>query len=53
MIAVIGSVLGEVTNGKRMMVEGENIKYLSVVDPTIDSRLTVDFLGMSRASRRR
>ena len=42
MIAVIGSVLEKVTNEKRMMVEGENIKYLSVVDPTIDSRLTVD-----------
>jgi len=42
MIAIIGSVLEKVTNGKRMMVEGENIKYLSVVDPTVDSRLTVD-----------
>lgn len=41
MLEIIASVLSEITAGKRKLQEGENIKFLSVLDPAVDSRVSV------------
>jgi len=41
MLEIIASVLSEITAGGRRLVEGDNIKFLSVLDPVIDSNVSV------------
>lgn len=41
MLEIIASVLSEITSGSRKLVEGDNIKFLSVLDPGVDSNIAV------------
>jgi 3-hydroxyacyl-[acyl-carrier-protein] dehydratase len=41
MLEIIASVLSEITAGSRKLIEGDNIKFLSVLDPGVDSNITV------------
>lgn len=40
MLEIIASFLSEITGGSRKLIEGENIKFLSVLDPRADAEIT-------------
>jgi len=41
MLEIIGSILSGITAGKRKLVEGDNIKFLSVLDPGVDNKISI------------
>lgn len=40
MLEIITTVLSEITAGSRKLIEGDNIKFLSVLDPGADAEIT-------------
>ena len=40
MLEIIASVLSEITSGSRKLIGGDNIKFLSVLDPAADAEIT-------------
>jgi len=41
MLEIIASVFSEITTGERRLIEGDNIKFLSILDPAVDNKINV------------
>ena len=41
MLEIVGSVLSGITSGRRKLIEGDNIKFLSILDPGVDNKISV------------